>query len=337
MSPLHRTLAALAVVVGCGTRCANAGLVAAAVIPHGDFAALPEIAPSTTGRVAAQRVHAGVHKARELLSETQPDVVVLITPHGQALSDQFAVYLNAEGAGFANLGQDLHNASSPLVRVEESVQINVNLSKSLLRSLACKDELCTGLSSFGGSEAQPLRWGEVIPLSLARLPKNTSFVFISLPSSRYLSSSALVPRLHKFGLELATFLEQQPHRVALLLSSDLAHTHDSSGPYGFSSSAQPFDDAIGRWSRDPLLHREDLLRDANALVDTAMSCGYLTLIALQGALEQTGLEKGCWEWRSLALEAPTYYGMLVADFVRKQCSPIPHQPGPFRQQVNSIK
>ena len=41
--------------------------------------------------------------------------------------------------------------------------------------------------------------------------------------------------------------------VAVVISSDLAHTHLASGPYGYSASAQPFDDAVGRWgaSLDP--------------------------------------------------------------------------------------
>ena len=30
-------------------------------------------------------------------------------------------------------------------------------------------------------------------------------------------------------------------RIVVLISADLAHTHDKDGPYGYSSAAEPFD------------------------------------------------------------------------------------------------
>ena len=37
-------------------------------------------------------------------------------------------------------------------------------------------------------------------------------------------------------------------KVAIVISSDLAHTHSKDGPYGFSEKAQLFDDAIEKWA-----------------------------------------------------------------------------------------
>ena len=31
-------------------------------------------------------------------------------------------------------------------------------------------------------------------------------------------------------------------RVAMVISGDMAHTHQSTGPYGYSNASQPFDD-----------------------------------------------------------------------------------------------
>jgi len=35
-------------------------------------------------------------------------------------------------------------------------------------------------------------------------------------------------------------------RVVVVISSDLAHTHQASGPNGYSPSAEPFDAACGK-------------------------------------------------------------------------------------------
>ena len=44
------------------------------------------------------------------------------------------------------------------------------------------------------------------------------------------------------GSSLHTILESMSEKVVVVVSADLAHTHDASGPYGYSNSSQPFDD-----------------------------------------------------------------------------------------------
>ena len=43
------------------------------------------------------------------------------------------------------------------------------------------------------------------------------------------------------GTELYTLLEPLKERVVVVISADLAHTHMSTGPYGYSNASQPFD------------------------------------------------------------------------------------------------
>ena len=84
-------------------------------------------------------------------------------------------------------------------------------------------------------------------------------------------------------------------RKQVLVSSDLAHTHLASGPYGYSPAAEPFDLAVGRWASDPVKHvsvqsrlstpeflsglspvapqAEALLVEAARLAPDALSCG----------------------------------------------------------------
>ena len=43
------------------------------------------------------------------------------------------------------------------------------------------------------------------------------------------------------GTELFALLEPLKEKVAVVISADLAHTHLSSGPYGYSNASEPFD------------------------------------------------------------------------------------------------
>ena len=69
-------------------------------------------------------------------------------------------------------------------------------------------------------------------------------------------------------------------------SSDLAHTHLASGPYGYSDAAEPFDKACGKWAINPEENSNSLLIDAANLVDDALSCGFPSLVVLHGIIEK---------------------------------------------------
>ena len=140
----------------------------------------------------------------------------------------------------------------------------------------------------------------------------------SMPTRRYVQSGApMTDELLQLGADLGDVLEAMPQRVAVLISSDLAHTHLSSGPYGYSEAAEPFDLAIGQWGLT--LEDRPLLDTAKSLVASALSCGYTGLVMLHGMLTRSKMAKDK-AWQPMkggpfALEHPTYYGMMVAGFV----------------------
>ena len=57
------------------------------------------------------------------MASLRPDIILLTTPHGVALTNDFAIYKNSAGAGFASLGSDLHNASFPQYRISRSATL----------------------------------------------------------------------------------------------------------------------------------------------------------------------------------------------------------------------
>ena len=138
-------------------------------------------------------------------------------------------------------------------------------------------------------------------------------VILSQPLRRSSASAQMVPELLRLGDAAFRVLDAMPERVALLMSSDLAHTHLASGPYGFSEAAAPFDAAVGRWAGNPMANASALLDEAAQLEKQAMSCGFTSLVFLHGALAAAG-NWSRWSPRVLANFAPTYYGMLVSVF-----------------------
>lgn len=73
------------------------------------------------------------------------------------------------------------------------------------------------------------------------------------------------PIIYFSGRVLYNELDSISQTVAVVISSDLAHTHEASGPYGYSPAAAPFDKACGNWAIT--LHPTYLLDIAAQYVD----------------------------------------------------------------------
>uniref|UniRef100_A0A914VJL3 Extradiol ring-cleavage dioxygenase class III enzyme subunit B domain-containing protein n=1 Tax=Plectus sambesii TaxID=2011161 RepID=A0A914VJL3_9BILA len=135
---------------------------------------------------------------------------------------------------------------------------------------------------------------------------------ISQPARRYDNSVQMIPELLDLGRKLYTQLEALSESVVILISADLAHTHEATGPYGFSKAAEPFDRNIGNWAAT--LHPSYLLEQAALYANDAKSCGFTGLVMLHGILEAGQLSS--WIPVMHANFHPSYYGMMVASFSR---------------------
>jgi len=175
----------------------------------------------------------------------------------------------------------------------------------MLASLADARLNISQIRAFANAEPIPLRWGEIIPLSFLN---DHAVIVLSIPSKRS-APVPMIPELIQLGRHLRDYFEKIPRRVVVVISADLAHTHLECGPFGYSDTAAPFDEACGQWAKT--LDPKPLLVDAASLVDRALSCGFPGLVLLEGILEPTREQ---WKPELLANFHPTYYGMLVAKF-----------------------
>mmetsp|Transcript_47506 Transcript_47506/g.144288 ORF Transcript_47506/g.144288 Transcript_47506/m.144288 type:complete len:317 (-) Transcript_47506:52-1002(-) len=294
-------------------RPASAELVAAAVLPHGDFAYDPSLLRNASARGKAERLREASRAAGAFIREARPEVVFLTSPHGLELTRDFLLYENPVLSGAAELGGDLGpNASTYNVSLTVATHPVV---AELLAALRARGAAVSGIQGFAESLPLPISWGEVLPLSFLDSagagPQNFKVVVMGIPYRRYTEDFAMVDELSKLGGLIADFFARSKRRVAWVVSADLAHTHLASGPYGYCACAAPFDAAVGRWLQS--LHSVHLTEEATRQERAgAKSCGYTGLLMLDGALGRLG--RDAWRPSLLALEAPTYYGMGVATF-----------------------
>ena len=308
---LHMSLLLCCLVLASVLQIGYSRIVGAAVIPHGDFAFDPSLVNGTGG---SQALHDGAEAVGARIAALRPDIIFLTTPHGIALERDFAVYENSNASGFASIGQDLHNDSFPQYKVFAHRTV-ANASTDLAQSLQDAGQNVSGLLTFADSESIPLRWGEVVPLRFLRGASDASLMVWSMPKRRYKQDVPMVPELLRLGRELYDRFERMPQRVAVVISSDLAHTHRADGPYGFSSAAAPFDAAMRTWAAS--LDSHALLDRGASLGDRALSCGFTGLVLLHGLLERANsTANGSFTPHLVSYGAPTYYGMLVAEMTR---------------------
>ena len=269
---------------------------------------------NSTAKAMAWHVHSAAKEVGKQIVSMQPDLIVLSTPHGIAAAEDFMFYLSPKGSGFA----DTDNCACPPCCYKLNVTMDTASTKKLVANLKFQLNRVSYLSAFGtpGQEDVPfpLQWGEVVPLIFAKAAMNkTKVAIVSQPSRRYSESVAMIPELQQLGQHLQEALTQLPFKTIIIISADLAHTHDKSGPYGFSKAAQPFDEACGQWVTT--LNSDKLLVTASGYVDKALSCGYTGLVMLDGLLKSSGM---LWKSQLHVNLHPSYYGMMVASFLPYQ-------------------
>ena len=291
-------------------------LVGASVLPHGDFALFPSLLPPGPNRTLAAALHAAALASLTRLTAASPTTVLLIAPHALALSNAFALYESSALAGTALIGGDLHNSSTPLLPVSVSAPGAPLLATQLAAALAAQGQNVSGLLPFGDAVPGPLQWSEVVPMALLAPLLNASargpsLLVWSQPLRRLSCAACMVPELLALGESLARLLAASEERVWLLASADLSHVHPAgTNPYPANGAvAEAFDGAMGRWAA---ALDEGALMEAARFADEALSCGFTGCVLLHGALREAGGR----EARLLAGPSwPTYYGMMVADFL----------------------
>jgi aromatic ring-opening dioxygenase LigB subunit len=268
----------------------------------------------TPAREAADHIHqSAINATRSFWNQyLEIDLLILSTPHGVALSHDFALYLDATAGGKADIQPE---AVQGTVSVH-NISLDTNLTLNLLNHLADTHAI-TGIQvSPDLADIDNLHWGEVIPLLLLQemyAQKPLKHIILSQPLRRHEDGGThMIPELLSLGHAMRQWMDDRPERIGLVVSGDLSHTHEATGPYGYSPTAEWMDKTLGYWAQDPYQREKYLLEVAADFQPTAQSCGFTGFVLLQSVLCTDEDWKGTvWVNRNA-----TYYGMMVASFER---------------------
>jgi aromatic ring-opening dioxygenase LigB subunit len=258
-------------------------MLAAFLLPHGALILDPKHDHNLRSkddadlgpRIDAQTLHDASIICAQNIANLQPDIILLITPHGITLENDFGVYLNETARGTAEWKEEYHSYTA-------SVSIDCEASSALIKHLKQNQIAVQGIVGHSRGEPAQLRWGEVVPLYFVQFATlKPKYVILSIPARR--SHEDMTDELTKLGSLLNEFFlsneSVQGKRSVVIVSGDLAHTHSVSpsipipkGVLGTSESAGPYDDAIQQWISTG--ESRFLLEEAKTHLNQAKSCGH---------------------------------------------------------------
>ncbi|NHK32047.1 MAG: hypothetical protein FK730_11890 [Asgard group archaeon] len=273
------------------------GIVGAFILPHGSMV----LDYKKAKKHGAEGLHKAMTTMAKQIKELKPDLIFLTSPHGISNSNDFGIYLNKIAKCSAEWNGDYKEFTC-------EVSLDQELSEKLLDYLTEKETAISGIASYTPSMEIPLRWGEAVPLWFLK-DISAKYVIMSQPLKRLEMAKDMIPETLTLGNDLRLFFEKLRRRVVVIISADLAHTHLKDGPYGFNEAASIFDDLIGNWAGS--LDENILLKKVIPKLDKAKVCGYVGFVILQGMIGKMKFKP------ALHInEAPTYYGMMVANYTK---------------------
>ncbi|NHJ39102.1 MAG: hypothetical protein FK731_03645 [Asgard group archaeon] len=271
------------------------GIVGAFILPHGSMI----LDHKKAKKQGAEDLHNAMVAISKQIKDLKPDLIFLTSPHGISNSNDFGIYLNKNAKCSAEWNGDYKEFTC-------DVKLDQDTSEKLLDYLLDKETAVSGIASYAPSMEIPLRWGEAVPLWFLK-DLHAKFVIMSQPLKRIEMAKDMIPETLTLGNDLRLFFEKLKRRVVVIISADLAHTHLKDGPYGYNEAASDFDDLIGQWAGT--LDENILLKKVIPKLDEAKVCGYVGFVMLQGMIGKMKFQP-----KLHVNKAPTYYGMLVADY-----------------------
>ena len=271
------------------------GIVFACIAPHG-AEIIPELARNMLQAFAITRK--GMEQIAETLKKQEVETIVIATPHNLRLEATIGIITTEFSEGILE-----ENNSQVKLRC----QCDSQLARAILAETRNLGLPVVGVNygtSDGPASCMPMDWGTLIPLwFFAREKQATPKVVIVTPSREI-----PLENLTRLGQAIAEAAKTSDRRVAFVASADQGHAHRSDGPYGFNAASAEFDQTVKM-----AIQKNDLRPLLNLppkFVEDAKPDSIWQIAILQGILERVPM-KGF----LLSYQAPTYYGMLCAEYL----------------------
>ena len=283
------------------------GLVFAAIAPHGGLAIAEACEPHEVDTAAVTR--AGMEELGRAFEDSEPDVIVIASPHNVHISGAIGVIVAARMSGHLPDGYE---------SVALDVACDASLAWLMLDTMTADGLSAVGVS-FGANDPSaavaPMDWGVLIPLWFMGGRMDPPVPLVVVAPSRDLPAEAHV----RAGAAIARAAALSRKRVAFVASADHGHAHRAGGPYGYHPDAKAYDALVCKLVRTNRL--DELSTIPLDLVETAKADSWWQMLMLSGA---TG---DGWTGRLISYEAPTYFGMLTAAYEPSASLGSASQPG----------
>lgn len=258
-------------------------IVFAAIVPHSPIL-IPAIGKENTDRLKLTSV--ALKKLEEDLILSEPDTIIIISPHGIVQQNAFTINLNPIfTSNFEEFGDFATKAT---------YNGDVSLCYKIRESLETK-------APVQMTSESKLDYGTAIPLFLL---------------AKKLKHIKIIP-LHYSGLdlnahfELGKFLKREimlnQNKVAIIASGDLSHRLEKFSPGGYSPKGKKYDKKIMEYlSKDNI---PEILKFNLDLAASAGECGLKSFTILLGILNGINYQP-----KLLSYEAPFGVGYLAMNY-----------------------
>ena len=258
-------------------------IIFSAIVPH------PPILIPTIGKDNLRQLSAtsgSYFKLEQDLYASQPETIVIISPHGPLQESAFSMNLSPSFAGdFEDFG-------------DMATKFNLSGDVGLAHRIKEKMESLAPLQLVSETK---LDHGVSVPLYLLtqHLPK---IKIIPL----YYSGLDLTAH-YNIGQMIKNELLSSKTRVAVIASGDLSHRLTKDAPAGYSPKGKKFDKKL----IDNLLNKQtgEIIKFDHSFIADAGECGLKSIVILLGILD--GIK---YEPRLLSYEAPFGVGYLTMSF-----------------------
>ena len=269
-------------------------IVCAVAVPH------PPLIVAAVGRGQEERIRATIDaycEAARAVAESQPDCLIVTSPHAPMFRDGFHVTTDEQLEG------SMARFNAPYERM--TAPCDVELAWEILRRANGAGILAVGSDRY----RDDMDHGTYVPLYFVReaLRARTGAESSTLPIPIVrIGLSGLSPETHRaLGRAIAAAADALGRRVAFVASGDLSHKLLEEGPYGFAPEGPVFDEQIGKIFESGDL--EGLFAFDEDFCEAAAECGLRSFQIMAGALD--GLDFGC---KLLSNEGPFGVGYGVA-------------------------
>jgi MEMO1 family protein len=265
-------------------------LKSAIMVPH------PPLIIAQVGRgqeKAIQDTIAAYRKAAELIASTQPDTIVVITPHSAMYGDYFHISPGTLAKG--SLAQ-FHAGD---------VQLEVKYDAPFVAELSRRADACELPAGTLGERDKKLDHAAMVPLIFLR---NAYGGNIPCQIVRIGLSGLGYPDHYKLGMLIRETADSMGRSIAVIASGDLSHRLKEDGPYGFTPEGPAYDEKI----MDVMARAAfgELFCFDPDFCESAGECGHRSFVIMAGCFDSLNVKA-----EKLSYEGPFGVGYGVCTYI----------------------